>query len=231
MHSAWRCPHCGPVAPLHVAEHIGPEIVASTVERIIADPVADPTVDRVPGLVDRVDRADPSTPPVPLWCPWPLPSAWTITGVGWAGDDRSGVRATAVACSGPSPLGGGPADLVLVAEEPGVGLGARLAGTTGIDPGPELTDALTEAGPGHAERVAPAKVTAGGHPTPLWAVKSPTDRSAYAGEARGIWLYAITWPASAGYLLAEDVVLHDLAEWTPSELVYGAPSPYLHGRV
>ena len=45
-----------------------------------------------------------------------------------------------------------------------------------------------------------------------------------------MWLYAIAWPASAGYLLAEDVVLHDLTEWTPPELVYGAPSPYLHGR-
>jgi hypothetical protein len=26
-------------------------------------------------------------------------------------------------------------------------------------------------------------------------------------------------------------VLHDLAEWMPGELVYGAPSPYLHGAV
>lgn len=45
-----------------------------------------------------------------------------------AGDERTGARATAVALAGPSPLGG-PADLVLVAEEPGVGLGARLAGS------------------------------------------------------------------------------------------------------
>jgi hypothetical protein len=45
-----------------------------------------------------------------------------------------------------------------------------------------------------------------------------------------MWLHAIAWPASAGHLLAEDVVLHDLTEWTPPELVYGAPSPYLHGR-
>lgn len=230
MHSTWRCPQCGPVSPLHVAEHIGPEIVASTVERITTNVSTDQAEFRVRGRADH-DRVEPTTSPVPLWCPWPLPSAWTMTGVGWAGDDHGGVRATAVACSGPAPLGGGPADLVLVAEEPGVGLGARLAGTRGIDPGPGLTDALTEAGPGHAERITPAKIMAGGHPTPLWPVKSPTDRSAYAGEARGIWLYAIAWPASAGHLLAEDVVLHDLAEWTPPELVYGAPSPYLHGRV
>jgi hypothetical protein len=25
-------------------------------------------------------------------------------------------------------------------------------------------------------------------------------------------------------------VLHDLCEWLPPELVYGAPSPYLHGK-
>nr|WP_318783153.1 DUF6758 family protein [Plantactinospora soyae] len=223
MHTAWRCPDCGPVSPLHVAEHIGPEIVASTIERI--------TVDRGSTDPDTPGSGARATPSVPLWCPWPLPPGWTMTGVGWAGDDRGGVRATAVACSGPTPLGGGPADLVLVAEEPGVGLGTRLAGTAGPDPGPQLNEAITEPGPGHPERVAHAKVRAAGHPTPLWAVKSPTDRSAYAGEARGIWLYAITWPASAGYLLAEDVDLHDLTEWTPPELVFGAPSPYLHGKV
>lgn len=197
--------------PLHVADGVGPEIVASTVDRITAG-------------------AGAASTPLPLWCPWPLPPAWMITGVGWAGDDRDGVRATALACSGPAPLGG-PADLVFVAEEPGVGLGTRLAGSRGLDPGPQLADALTEHGSGRAERIAHVKVRAAGRPTPLWSVKSPTDRSAYAGEARGIWLYAIAWPASAGYLFAADVVLHDLTEWTPPELVYGAPSPYLHGKV
>ncbi|MEQ4300995.1 DUF6758 family protein [Plantactinospora sp. B6F1] len=222
MHTAWRCQDCGPVAPLHVAEHIGPEIVASAVDHIVEQ--------RGSAELSGASGARAGSP-MPLWCPWPLPQGWMMTGVGWAGDDRGGVRATVVACTGPEPLGGGPADLVLVAEEPGVGLGTRLAGATGVDPGPQLAEALTEPGPGSAGRVAHAKIRAGGHPTPLWSVKSPTDRSAYAGEARGIWLYAIAWPASAGYLLAEDVELHDLTEWTPPELVYGAPSPYLHGRV
>ena len=72
-----------------------------------------------------------------------------------------------------------------------------------------------------------AKVKAAGHPTPLWAVSSADDRSAYVGEARGCWLFAITWPAQAGYLLAEDIQLHDLAESVPSELVFGAPSARL----
>jgi hypothetical protein len=212
MHTDWRCADCGPVPPLHVAEHIGPEIVENFIARIAP-----------PG-------EQPDHPPVPLWCPWPLPVGWTMTGVGLAGDDRTGVRATIVACSGPAPLGGGPADLVLVAEEPGVGLGTRFAGISGPDPGTLLSDAMTDLLPGHAEHPAHAKILVGGHPTPLWSIESPADRSAYAGEARGMWLYAITWPASAGYLLAEHVVLHDLAEWLPPELVYGAPSPYLQGK-
>lgn len=199
MHTDWRCDDCGPVPPLHVARHIGPEILQTAVDRLGAGPTA-----------------------VPLWCPWPLPAGWTVTGVGWAGDDRTGVRATAVACSGPAPLGGGPADLVLVAEEPGVGLGNRFAGMPGIDPGPFLGE-LTE--------TAHAKIKVGGHPTPLWAVKSSDDRSAYAGEAKGRWLFVVAWPATAGYLLAEDLMLHDLLQWIPPELVYGAPSSYLHGRV
>ncbi|WP_342670921.1 DUF6758 family protein [Micromonospora inyonensis] len=211
MHTESRCLACGPVPPLHVPEHIGPEIVSSVVERIMAGPTG-------------------GTPAVPLWSPWPLPPGWTVTGVGWAGDDRTGVRATVVACAGPAPLGGGPADVVFVAEEPGVGLGTRLAGMPGPDPGPRLTEALADPGPGHPEHVATAKIRVGGHPTPLWPVDSSPDRSAYAGEARGMWLHAIAWPASAGHLLAEDVVLHDLTEWTPPELVYGAPSPYLHGK-
>lgn len=195
MSSEWRCETDGPVPPLHVVEHIGDEIIESVTSR---------------------------AKNLPVWCPWPLPTGWTVTGVGWAGDDRNGTRATAVACSGPAPLGG-PADVLLVAEEPGVGLGNRYAGLSGPDPGPYLQEALEST-------AAHAKVRAAGWPTALWSVGTPADdRSAYVGEAKGVWLYAIAWPASAGYLFAEDLVLHDLVEWMPGELVYGAPSPYLHG--
>jgi hypothetical protein len=194
MSSEWRCGDDGPVPPLHVAEHIGPEIVESVTLR----------------------AGD-----IPLWCPWPLPTGWVVTGVGWAGDERHGTRATLLACSGPAPLGG-PADVLLVAEEPGVGLGNHYAGLSGPDPGPYVEKALDST-------AAHAKVRAAGWPTPLWAVSTPEgDRSAYVGEAKGMWLYAIAWPGSAGYLFAEDLVLHDLRDWLPGELVYGAPSPYLH---
>jgi hypothetical protein len=197
MHTAWRCDRCGEVSPLHVPKHISAELLTAVADRV------------------RASRHDSVA--VSLWCPWPLLPGWTVTGVGWAGDDRAGVRATALALSGPAPLADGPADAVLVAEEMGIGLGTSLAGIAGPDPGVALDEAVVTTG-------AHAKVKAAGHPTPLWAVASSEDRSVYVGEARGMWLYVIAWPASAGYLLAEEIVLHDLADSVPSELVFGAPS-------
>ena len=200
MHTEWRCDADGAVLPMHVPVHIGPEIV-----------------DTVRGKMAASDKT------APLWCPWPLPPGWTVTGVAWIGDDRNGIRGSVVACSGPAPLHGGPADLLIVAEEPGVGLGTRLAGIPGPDPGPFVENECH--GTPHA------KVKAAGWPTSLWAVKSAEDRCAHVGEAKGCWLYLIAWPAGAGYLLAEDLTLVDLVDTLPGQLVYGAPSPYLHGAV
>src|SRR3569833_1707920 len=207
MHSEWRCDGDGVVLPMHVAEHIGEEIVESVRGKVI-------------GAAQRTTNHRVT----PMWYPWPLLTGWTLTGVAWVGDERSGVRATAVACSGPGPVEHGPADIVLVAEEPGIGLGTRFAGLAGTDPAAYFDGAPSSP-------TAPAKVKAAGWPTPLWMVKSTVDRCAYVGEARGMLIYVVTCPAAAGYLLAEDLVLHDLTEDVPSPLVYGAPSPYLHGRV
>ncbi len=198
MHTDWRCDSDGVVLPLHVPVHIGPEIVEAV-------------------------RARMDGSAAPLWSPWPLPPGWTLTGVGWVGDDRQGVRGSVVACSGPAPLQGGPADLLLIAEEPGIGLGTRFAGIPGSDPGPFLDSGL--GGTPHA------KVRASGWPASLWTVKSAEDRCAYVGEAKGCWLYVVAWPAAAGYLLAEELSLVDLVDTLPPQLVYGAPSPYLHGAV
>lgn len=198
MHSAWRCDDCGPVPPLYTPQRINDAVLRSAVA--------------------EVSRHPPEQ--LALWCPWPLPSGWTVTGVGWVGDERGPVRATMLACAGPSPLTGGPADLLLISESPGVGLASRLAGLRGVDPGPEIAEAVTV-------RPGDAKVRASGHPTPLWSIPSPEDRSAYVGEAGGVWLTVIAWPASAGYLLAENLVLCDLVEYFPGELVYGAISDRL----
>ncbi|MYW20203.1 hypothetical protein GT039_32695, partial [Streptomyces sp. SID2955] len=68
---AWQCDAHGPVYPLQ--------------------PVIPPSVEALNVVVHRTQ--------VPVWMPWPLPVGWLFTGVAYAGDDRSGGRATAVACS------------------------------------------------------------------------------------------------------------------------------------
>ncbi len=153
---------------------------------------------------------------VPVWSPLPLLLGWTLTGLGRCGDERTGATATVVAVSGPSPLGG-PADLLLVAEEPGVGLGARLAGLDGLDPG--------ECAVGAPD----AKILAAGHPTPLWRCTAAEDRSAFVGEASGVWLWAVLWPAAAELVLLEHVELHDLRHDAHAalQLPVGAPCPRL----
>ncbi len=58
-----------------------------------------------------------------------------------------------------------------------------------------------------------AKVLAAGRPTALWNVPGvPPDRAVFAGEARGIWLWAVVWPEQSGLLLYDELVLTDLRE-------------------
>jgi hypothetical protein len=174
-------------------------------------PVLPPSVEALGVVVRRTQ--------VPVWMPWPLPVGWLFTGVASAGDDRSGGRASAVACSGPGPLGG-MGELILVAEELGVGLGARYAGIEGPDPGPYLD----------VEKPSEAKVLAGGRPTPLWHVSGvPGDRAVFAGEALGLWLWAVVWPQQSGLLMYDELVLADLRDaGAEIELVpCGALSPRL----
>lgn len=162
----------GDVAPYTVLTHTGPDAVEHVVQR----------------------------PGVPVWLALNLPSGWLCSGFAYAGDERTGARATATAMSGPSPLGG-PADLLLIAEEPGVGLGARHAGLAEPDPG---------AGFDHGS--ADAKVVVAGHPTALWNVSAAPDRAVFVGEAKGLWLWAVVWPETAGVLLYDGVHLTDLRD-------------------
>lgn len=186
--SDWRCDAHGAVAPMQ--------------------PVVQPTAE----VLRRVS----GSARVPVWLPWPLPRGWLVTGVASAGDDRTGPRASVVACSGPAPLGG-PGDMVLVAEEPGVGLGARIAGLDGPDPG-----AVPDDQPPHA------KITAAGHPTAMWALPCGPDRAVYVGEALGCWLWAVMWPDSAGFLLIDEFVLTDLRDAGHDlDVPFGALSPRL----
>jgi len=186
--SAWTCPLHGAVAPLQ--------------------PIAPPTTQ---ALVAAARASG-----VPLWVPWPLPAAWLLTGVRLAGDDRGPARAAAIAVSGPAPLGG-VADLVLVAEEPGVGLGARLAGLHGPDPGVGFDAGQPS-----------AKVEVAGHPCAVWEVAGASDRSTFVGEASGCWLWAVVWPETAGLVVHDQLAILDVRDpgWS-LDLPFGAPSPRL----
>lgn len=157
-------------------------------------PVVPPSVEALTVVVNRSQ--------VPVWMPWPLPVGWLFSGVSAAGDERSGGRAAAVACSGPGPLGG-PGELLLIAEELGVGLGARHAGIPGPDPGAGMD----------IGKPPQAKVLAAGRPTPLWHVSgTPDDRAVFAGEACGMWLWAVVWPEETGLLMYDELVLTDLRD-------------------
>lgn len=169
MSSTWECERHGAVPPLHLSPRVAPELLAATAARS----------------------------GVPLWSPVPLLAGWSVTGLAAAGDERSRLRANLLALSGPSPLGG-PADLLLIAEEPGVGLGARYAGLDQPDPG-----AVTDGPPD-------AKLEAAGHPTALWRCASAPDRMAFVGEAMGVWLWVVLWPPAAELVLLEHLALHDL---------------------
>jgi hypothetical protein len=149
---------------------------------------------------------------VPAWVPDPMPGGWSVTGLAWGGEP--GARAMVVTCSGPAPLGGA-AELALAAEEPGIGLGCGYARLPGVDPG-ELID-----GPSTAE------VQAAGQRVPLWPVPTTDDRAAFVGEAYGVWLWLVMWPASAGWLLAENLTLLDLRERVYPDLPLGPPSDHL----
>lgn len=169
----------------------------------------------------------------PSYLPWPL-GPWEVTDFAVVGDggdsgaDRVGATLTAV--SGTSELDG-PVEVLIVAEEAGVGLGARCAGTLGHDPGPEF---------GHGPPG--ARVRVGSQQVPLWPVSlwpgsgsaetpgahgaGEWDRSVLVGETDGRWLWLVLRPASALLLLRDEWILRDVSGLGPSlvELTFGGPS-------
>ena len=181
------------------------------------------------GVVEPLHPALPAEPyhladvasssAVPVWVPWPVPPGWTVGGVRrTTGTGPS--RAVAVGLLGTGVLAR-QAELVLVAEEPGVGLGASYAGIGTADPGPELTALACD-----------TKATAEGHPTPLWSLPV-SDRAAYVGEASGLWLWVVAWPVSEWMVVHDDLRLVDVRapEHRPllAELPVGPVSPRLAG--
>ena len=165
---AWTCDRHGVVEPLHPA---------------------------LPGEPYHLADAASSSA-VPVWLPWPVPSGWAIGGVRRVGGVGP-ARAVAVALMGPG-VTARQAELVIVAEEPGVGLGASYAGLDAADPGPGLASLPSD-----------TKVIAGGRPTPLWSLPV-SDRAAYVGEAGGLWLWAVAWPVDEWMVVHDDLRLVDV---------------------
>jgi hypothetical protein len=102
-----------------------------------------------------------------------------------------------------------------------VGLGARCAGVRHTAPGAEI-----------GEGPPLVKVRIDGHPISLWPVLTADadvafDRSVFAGEALGRWLWLVLRPASAALLLSDEWVLMDVADLGPElmELPFGGSPP------
>jgi len=187
--SSWRCKQHGDIFPLRQVRSVSPEGLAGLTRNAV----------------------------VPVLASWPLPDGWLVTGFAAAGDERSGARATVVALSGPNPLGG-LAEMLLICEELGVGLGAWCAGLHGPDPGTEFPSCSPQ-----------AQVQFANHELPLWLVDAP-HCAAFAGELLGGWLWIVLWPDTAGTLLVEPLRLLDLRDpGQDLDLPFGARSPRLPG--
>jgi hypothetical protein len=185
------CPRCGALVR-------APELPTTTWQCQVHGPVHPRQPVTLPSVTELANVVRGSQ--VPVWLPWPLPGGWAFTGVAHAGDEHNGARAVAVSCAGPGPFGGG-AELLLVAEEMGIGMGAFYAGIDGSDPGPIYEDTIAH-----------AKLYAAGRPTAMWCVPDTGDRAVFVGEARGLWLWAIIWPVFSGALMYDDLVLTDLRD-------------------
>jgi hypothetical protein len=166
---------------------------------------------------DLAGRSD-----VPLWLPAPVPVGWLLTGLRSARSPRQRACACAVGLSGHG-LAAGPTDVVIVAEEPGCGLGASYAGLDQerTDPGPQVFDGAS---------AVPLRTRTGtaAHLAALWSVPVGPDRCAFLGESGGAWLWLIGWPATAWALLEDGLRLADArADGAVREQPAGALNPRL----
>lgn len=164
-----------------------------------------------------------ASPDFPTLLPWPMSPGWSVTDFAVVGASPETARATMTCCSGTSELDG-PVDVLVISEEPGTGLGARIAGTAHGD----LGDPGDEVGQGPPA----VRVRVDSQQVKLWPVSTSAtsgewDRFVVAGEAGGRWLWLVLRPASAILLLRDDWILRDVSAAGP-ELVampFGGPSP------
>ncbi|MDT0202078.1 DUF6758 family protein [Nocardioides sp. AE5] len=190
MHLRASCPRC----PTGLATDL-----TCPTHGAVAAPLWRPETATYDALAEHLSRAAD----FPTYLPWPLPSGWSVVDFGVVHD--AGVsRATVSSVVGWTDEDG-PIDLIVVSEEPGTGLGARIAGTVHSDPGHEIA----------ADR-AMARVRVESQAVPVWAIPTPEggegmERIVVAGEAAGRWLWLVLQPASAVMLLARDIGLVDIS--------------------
>ena len=187
-------------------------------EHGVVVPVWRPTTASYDDFVAHLARAGA----FPTYLPWPLGPGWSVSDFAVVASD-AGARATMTCVSGTSALDG-PVDVIVVSEEPGTGLGARVAGlleSGNVDPGGEVGN-----GP------ATVKVRVETHTVGLWPVSvsaatGELDRSVVAGEAEGRWLWVVLRPASAVLLMRDEWILRDVSAAGPQlvALPFGGPSP------
>lgn len=203
------CPRCA--AP--VSQH-GEQWVC--VDHGVTEPLWRPEEPTYEAFGDHLRATDG----FPTYLPWPISPGWRVTDFAAVGSRPERARATMTCCSGTSELDG-PVDVIVVTEEAGTGLGARLAGTVHDDPGAQV-------GRGPAA----VKIRVEGQQVSLWPVSTDLaegewDRSVVAGEARGRWLWLVLRPASAMLLLSDDWLLRDVSSAGPQlvETPFGGPAP------
>ena len=202
------CPRC--TTP--VAQHEG---LWSCPDHGLVEPLWRPSEASYDAFVEQLG----ATARFPTYLPWPLSPGWRVTDFAAVGTAER-ARAAMTCVSGTSALDG-PVDVLVISEEPGVGLGARIAGTRHDDPGAEI-----------GEGPATMRVRIDSKSIPLWPVSTHSasgewDRSVVAGEADGRWLWLVLRPASAVMLLRDDWILRDVSRLGPPlvELPFGGPAP------
>lgn len=160
---------------------------------------------------------------VPTYLPWPMSPGWSIADFGCVtadADPESAVLATVTGTVGTSDLDG-PVEVTVVSEDPGIGLGARCARSSYVDPGDQI-----------GQGAATVRVRAGGRQVQLWPVDSAGDedplvRSVFVGESDGRWLWLVLRPAAAALLLHDEWLLADVTGFGPEalEMPFGGPRP------
>lgn len=153
---------------------------------------------------------------LPTYLPWPPPPGWQVSGFACVGESGS-PRATMTCSTGTTP-DDGVVDVMVVAEEAGTGLGARVAGVSISDPeiGAEPPALRIRVDQGSAA---------------MWTVAAdaPTESGATVllGEQQGRWLWVVVRPAVAVLLLARWRQLKDVSADGPSllDLAFGGIEP------